>query len=91
MSLQRDDNKPLKKYKTISTKIEDLKNIELDTLPVCDDRYLKTKIRTYGDEVYTNFCGLNAAENGIECKFFWQLFPLAFHFVSKTIFTGRYV
>ena len=70
MSFQRDDNKPLKKYKTISTKIEDLKNIELDTLPVCDDRYLKTKIRTYGDEVYTNFCGLNAAENGIECKFF---------------------
>ena len=70
MSLQRDDNKLLKKYKTISTKIEDLKNIELDTLPVCDDRYLKTKIRTYGDEVYTNFCGLNAAENGIECKFF---------------------
>ena len=70
MSLQRDDNKLLKKYKTISTKIEDLKNIELDTLPVCDDRYLKTKIRTYGDEVYTTFCGFNATENGIECKFF---------------------
>ena len=70
MSLQRDDNKLLKKYKTISTKIEDLKNIELDTLPVCDDRYLKTKIRTYGDEVYTHFRGFNATENGIECKFF---------------------
>ena len=70
MSLQRDDNKLLKKYKTISTKIEDLKNIELDTLPVCDDRYLKTKIRTYGDEVYTNFRGFNATEKGIECKFF---------------------
>ena len=70
MSLQRDDNKLLKKYKTISTKIEDLKNIELNTLLVCDDRYLKTKIRTYGDEVYTTFCGFNATENGIECKFF---------------------
>ena len=91
MSLQRDDNKLLKKYKTISTKIEDLKNIELNNLLVCDDRYLKTKIRTYGDEVYTTFCGFNATENGIECKFFWQLFPLAFYFVSKTIFTGRYV
>ena len=91
MSLQRDDNKLLKKYKTISTKTEDLKNIELDTLPVCDDRYLKTKIRTYGDEVYTNFRGFNATENVIECKFFWQLFPLAFYFVNKTIFTGRYV
>ena len=91
MSSQRDDNKLLKKYKTISTKLEDLKNTELDTLPVCIDRYLKTKIRRYGDEVYTNFRSLNAAENGIECKFFWQLFPLAFYFVSKTIFTGRYV
>ena len=70
MSLQRDDNKLLKKYKTISTKIEDLKNIELNNLLVCDDRYLKTKIRTYGDEVYTTFCGFNATENGIECKFF---------------------
>ena len=70
MSLQRDDNKLLKKYKTISTKIEDLKNIELNTLLVCDDRYLKTKIRTYGDEVYTTFCGFNVTENGIECKFF---------------------
>ena len=34
MSLHVDDDKLLEKYKTISTKIEDLKNIELDTLPV---------------------------------------------------------
>ena len=29
-------------YKTIWTKIEDLKNIELNALPVVDDRYMKT-------------------------------------------------
>ena len=33
------------KYESIWTKIEDLKDIELNTLPVYDDRYLKTKIR----------------------------------------------
>ena len=34
------------------------------------DRYIKTKIRTYGDKVYTNFRGLNAPEDDIECKTF---------------------
>ena len=35
--------------------MEDLKNIELNALLVYDDRYIKTKIRTYSDKVYTNF------------------------------------
>ena len=30
-----------KKYKTVSTKTEDLKNIELNALSVYDDRYIK--------------------------------------------------
>ena len=46
-----------KSIKTIWTKIEDLKNIELNALPVYDDRYMKTKIRTYGYKVYANFRG----------------------------------
>ena len=37
------DDKPLEKYKTICTKIEDLKNIELNALPVYDDRYKKPR------------------------------------------------
>ena len=37
--------KLLEKIKTIWTKMEDLKNIELNALPVCDGRYMKTKIR----------------------------------------------
>ena len=40
------DEKLLEKYKTIWTKIEDSKNIELNALPVYDNRYIKTKIRT---------------------------------------------
>ena len=64
MSFHIHDVKLLEKYKAIWTKIEDLKNIELNVLPVYDNRYIKTKIRTYGNKVYTNFCGLNVPENG---------------------------
>ena len=38
ISFRIDDNKLLEKYKAIWTKIEDLKNIELNSLPVYDDR-----------------------------------------------------
>ena len=49
----------LEKNKTIWTKIEDLKNTELNALPVYNDRYIKCKIRTYGDKVNTTFGSLN--------------------------------
>ena len=42
MPLHIDDNRLLGKYKTIWTKIADLRNIELNALPVYDDRYVKT-------------------------------------------------
>ena len=70
ISFQINDGKLLEKYKTIWAKIEDLKNIELNTLPVYDDRYIKAKIRTYGDKVYTNFRGLNVPKDHIECRSF---------------------
>ena len=56
--------------KTIWTKIEDLKNIELNVLPVYDDRYVKTKIRKCSDKVYTNFHALNVPKDGMECESF---------------------
>ena len=40
----------------------------MNALPIYDDRYIKTKIRTYGNQVYTNFRGLNVSENDIECE-----------------------
>ena len=43
LSWRIDDDKLLQKYKTIWTKIEDFKNIELDASPVYDDRYIKPK------------------------------------------------
>ena len=67
MSFHINDEKLLEKCKTIWTKIEDLKNIELSALPVYNDRYVKPKIGMYGNKVYTNFCGLNMPEDVICC------------------------
>ena len=46
------------------------KNIKLNALPVYGERCMKTKIRKYGDKVYTNFCGLNVPEDDIQCECF---------------------
>ena len=70
MSFCMHDEKLSEKYKFIWTKIEDLKYIELNTWPVYDDRYIKTKRRTYSDKVYTNFRGWNVPEDDIECESF---------------------
>ena len=74
MSFRIDDEKLLEKYKAIWTKIEDLKNIELAALPVYDVRYIKTKIRTSGDKVYTNFRLFNVPEDDTECETFTFIF-----------------
>ena len=34
------------------------------------DRYIKTKLRTYGTKVFTKFCGLNVPDDDIECESF---------------------
>ena len=43
MSFRIDDEKLLEKYKAVWTKIENLKNVRLNALPVYDDRYIKLK------------------------------------------------
>ena len=62
MSFYVDDDKLLEKYKNICTKIEDFQKIALNALLVYDDRYIKIKIRAYGDKVYTNFCSTYQVE-----------------------------
>ena len=47
MSFHITGNKLLMKYKTVWTKIESLKDIEFNALLVYDDRYIKTKIKTW--------------------------------------------
>ena len=70
MSFGINDDKLLEKYKTIWTKIKGLKNIDLNALPVYDDRYMKTKIGTFVDSLYTNFRGLNVSEDDIKYEYF---------------------
>ena len=70
MSFQTDNEKLLGRYKAIWTMIEDLKNIKLNALPVYDDKLMKTKTRTFGDKVHTNFRGLNVPEDDKECESF---------------------
>ena len=55
MSSLIDNNKLVEAYKSICTKIEDLKHIELDALPVFYI-IIKNKITEYGDKFYTIFC-----------------------------------
>ena len=55
MSFRIDNEKLLDKYKAILKKIENLKNIKLNTLPVYDDRCIKTKLRTYCDKFFFKF------------------------------------
>ena len=52
----------------IDDKIEDLKSIKLNALQVHDYRCMKSKIRTFGDKVYSNARCLNVPEDDIECE-----------------------
>ena len=54
------DNKLLKNYNKIWEKINNLLNIEFDSEPVYGngDKYIKTKIKMYGNRVNTNFQGV---------------------------------
>ena len=70
MSFCIDDEKLLKKIHAIWTKIESLKKFELNTLPGYDNRYTKTKIRTYVHKIYTNVRDLNVPEDDVKCESF---------------------
>ena len=59
-----------KNIKLFGVRLKVWKNTELNTLPVYDDIYIKTKIRTYGDKVYTILRGLNVPEDDIERESF---------------------
>ena len=57
MSFKANNKQLLKRYNQIWKKVEKLLKIEFDSKPVYggDEKYIKTKIKTYGDCVITNF------------------------------------
>ena len=60
----------LKKYDQIWKRTEKLPKIKFDTKPVYGDdkKYIKTKIKTYGDSVITNFHNKNMSKENAPCK-----------------------
>ena len=59
MSLMIKDKQLLKNYNKIWKKIEKLMKIDFNTKTTYgddDDKYIKTKIKTYKDNITTNFC-----------------------------------
>ena len=59
MSFKASDNKLLKKNTKIWTGVSSLMNINFDSGPVYgdSDKYIKAKIKSYENEIYTNFQG----------------------------------
>ena len=55
MNLLVYDKKILEKYNKIWNKIKSLLKKELNSEPVYNDKYIKTKIKIYDNRVYTNF------------------------------------
>ena len=55
MSFLADDKELLKEYIKVWKKIRDLISKEFDAEPVYSDKYIKTKIKSYNNDIRTNF------------------------------------
>ena len=62
--------KAIKKYTKILERVSSLMNTELDSKPVYgdNDKYVKTKIKTYGNKVNTSFQGKNVLKENASYK-----------------------
>ena len=59
MSFKISDNRLLKNYTKIWERVNNLLSTEFDSEPIYgdNDKYIKTKIKSYGDKINTNFKG----------------------------------
>ena len=56
-------NEFLEKYMTIKEKISNLINKNFDSDPVYKDKYINTKIRSYNNDIFTNFRNIDDKNN----------------------------
>ena len=56
-------NEFLEKCMTIWEKISNLINKNFDSDPVCKDKYINTKIKSYNDDIITNFRNIDNENN----------------------------
>ena len=70
MSFKVIDKKLLKKYTKIWERFNSLMNIKFHSEPVYgdNDKYIKTKIKPYGDKVNTNFQGKKVTKENVSYK-----------------------
>ena len=70
MSFKVTDNKLLKKYNKIWERVSNLLSIKFDSEPAYgdNDKYIKTKIKLYGDKRNTNFPGKNIPKENTSHK-----------------------
>ena len=66
------DNKLLKNYNKIWEKVSNSMNIKFDSKPVCgdngNDKYMKRKVKLYGDKINTTFQGKKIPEENASYK-----------------------
>ena len=70
ISFKISDKQLLRKYNQIWKKVKSLLNVKLDSEPVYgdNDKYIKTKTKTYGGSVIINFHGKNMPKEESLCK-----------------------
>ena len=67
------------------------RRLQDQSIPAYDDRYIKTKLRTYGNKIYTNFRGLNVLKHDIECESFTVIFLLILSLYVAANITCKYI
>ena len=70
MNLLVHDEELLKRCDAIQDKINNLLKKELDSEPVYDYKYIKTKVKTYNNKINTNFHGNKISEDKEYCTCF---------------------
>ena len=70
MSFRVNDEQLFKKYNKIWKKVEKLMRIDFESKPTYgyDDKYIKTKIKTYADIIITNFHNKKMPKEKLPCK-----------------------
>ena len=70
MSFRANNKQLLKNYNKIWEKVEKLMRIDFESKPVYgdDDKYIKTKIKTYAGSMITNFHNKKMPKEKVPCK-----------------------
>ena len=68
MSFFTDNNEFLERYTAIWEKISDLVNKKADSDPIYNNKYINTKIRSYNNDIKTNFRNIDNKINKLPEK-----------------------